>query len=294
MPTVLLAIVADYASATTICYRLGGICLDWATSSACYRIDLEDHAQPVVSLPSLPRPIFCGAAVRCEDKIFYTGGITGTFKMETREVQCLDLTGERWRTVAPMLDERRRHVALTCNGLIYVLGGFDSSAEETGRCEVYHPRTNEWKRLPSMTMPRTNHTGVVFNNRLYVFGDICEYLDTCAKTLEWKQCANTRRRMWHRATALRGGAIAVVAIGTSTTTAVELYNPVTDSWSSADWQLPRAFADDFIIHYQDGKVYILHDEVESCYYTLDLDLGSTVWSTHTRPFSTHTAQYVFT
>ena len=97
-----------------------------------------------------------------------------TFITNTTEV--LSETGI-WTTGAELNVPRWGHAAATMGGMIYVVGGCDTTFSWTtcshplGSAEVFDPITNTWKLLlNSMSRPRGRLTAAVYNNMLFAIG----------------------------------------------------------------------------------------------------------------------------
>src|SRR5436190_896637 len=68
-------------------------------------------------------------------------------------------TGDRdsWQTLAPMPAARQELSSAVLNGLIYVIGGYDSAGQSTSSVFVYHPQSNSWSTAASL--PIANNHG---------------------------------------------------------------------------------------------------------------------------------------
>ena len=51
-------------------------------------------------------------------------------------------SGGSWQTLAPMPAARQEIATAVLNGLIYVIGGFDSAGQSTSSVFVYNPQSN--------------------------------------------------------------------------------------------------------------------------------------------------------
>merc|ERR1711872_444076 len=60
-------------------------------------------------------------------------------------------------------------MGVAIDGLLYVVGGWDGSKILTSG-EVYNPVTKEWKDLPDMITPRSNHSLAVVQGKLVALG----------------------------------------------------------------------------------------------------------------------------
>jgi len=88
----------------------------------------------------------------------------------------LPVSAQTWTTRASMPTARAQAaVVLAPDGLIYVIGGYDSASESTGLTSVqaYNPTTNTWSTkasLPNATRGATATVGL--DGKIYVFGGL--------------------------------------------------------------------------------------------------------------------------
>jgi hypothetical protein len=106
----------------------------------------------------------------------------------TNTVEVYSAETNSWTSATPMNIARSGHffAADDVSGVIYALGGVDSSAEYLSSVEVFDLKTNQWTALPSMPTPRAGLGAVVLESKLYAVGgcggtaplDACEALST--------------------------------------------------------------------------------------------------------------------
>src|SRR6186713_1925087 len=75
-----------------------------------------------------------------------------------------------WRTLAPMPAARQELATAVLNGLIYVIGGFDSAGQSTSNVFVYNPRSNTWSTAASIPIVNNHGAAAVVNGQLFAFG----------------------------------------------------------------------------------------------------------------------------
>ncbi len=138
---------------------------------------------------------FRGAAVALPDgRVLVTGGDAGFSSRTTAELY--DPASGTWSAAAPMAEAqgRYRHTAtLLPDGRVLVVGGWGTTTGPLASAEVYDPASNTWTATSSLSVARYAHT----------------------------------------ATLLKDGTVLVVGgiNGPTTPGVVELYDPVTGTWS---------------------------------------------------------------
>lgn len=134
---------------------------DSVTTVTSYNIETNTWNADYPPLPG-PRQHVGGAVV---DSTFYViGGREDGIEQYRDTVYALDLNApSEWRTLAPMPTARGGLACATLKQEIYCFGG-EGNPESPGlifnETEVYNTRTDEWKSLPPMAVPR-HGTGVV-------------------------------------------------------------------------------------------------------------------------------------
>jgi hypothetical protein len=139
---------------------------------------------------------------------------------------------------------------------MYVIGGRTATSTLLTTSDCYNipwnSEENEQKyvQIAPMKSSRHYHVGVLLKNRYYVFGGMrghhfinnCEYLDLASQT--WHSITplpDTITLKLQCAFALNTTTIAVCGGSVedmSTTCKVQLFDTMTDTWSSANWSLP--------------------------------------------------------
>lgn len=143
-------------------------------------------------------------------------------------VERLDLDGaeaEKWVPMPPMVTPRRGHVATVVGRYLYVIGGQDdtavvSSDTDTSGCIALVERFDgvRWSSMQPMSEGRSEHTAVVHEYWIYVFGGIGEkrgeILATAEKydssTGEWSGLPPMGHPRWGHTTVAVGDCLYVV------------------------------------------------------------------------------------
>lgn len=150
--------------------------------------------------PQLPQPNNHGMAAGVNGKIYLIGGQMladdppGT-NSYVSTVYELDPARGTWVAKASMPTARSSGVAVVHDGKIYVAGGRPPREKDFA---VYDPTTDRWETLPELPTQRNHFTGAAIDGRIHVVGG-------------------------------RQG----LGLGTSMTTAHEVYDPQTRSWTTA-------------------------------------------------------------
>lgn len=169
-----------------------------------------------------------------------------------------------WTSLPPMPHPRSELAAAVVDGWIYVVGGFGGSAQ----VECFHPASGTWATAPDLPQG-VHHPGVAsLDGVLYVAGG---YADAGPAT-DALWAFSPESGVWEARTPMSTarGALGLAAVdgrllyavggaeerlGGSVTGAVEIYDPVTDTWSSgASMPTPR---EHLAVTSGDGIVYAI-------------------------------------
>ena len=113
-------------------------------------------------------------------KIYVFGGM---IKSSNKIRSCfqLDTTNCTWQKVARINHVRCFAACTTFKGNIVISGGWGEDYRDKNTTESYDTFGNFWKQLPSMLSPKSGHSLVEVNNKLFAVGGIgvyrCEVLD---------------------------------------------------------------------------------------------------------------------
>ena len=198
----------------------------------------------IASMP-MPRNRHGSAAVT--GRIYVMGGErAGEGRLSSAEVYDAGV----WSDIAPMSTARIGFTATAIDTRIYVVGGTESSTNYLSSAEVYDTETDVWSGIVSMSGPRDSHAAAAVGTRIYVMGGTPdgfgatvtnseEVFDT--ETGVWSAIASMSTVRNSAAAAAVGTRIYVLGgsnmetaqqTGNSAMNSVEMYDTVTDSWSS--------------------------------------------------------------
>jgi N-acetylneuraminic acid mutarotase len=169
------------------------------------------------------------------DKIYIIGG-GETYESALARIDVYDTLTHTWSTGADMLTPRIYLSIVVLDGKIYAIGGnkgTENNEIPTTTVEVYDPATDTWTPKADMNQPRKYLGACVLNNKIYVFGGKGGGHGNC---VTWP---------WH----------------------VEVYDPVTDTWTEASKTPTRVLVGHSVVPFND-KIYvsggIMHDNSTVC------------------------------
>ena len=131
-----------------------------------------------------------------------------------------NINTDSWAIKAAMPTPRWGFATVAYQNKIYCIGGFLSNSTVTGVNEIYDPSTNTWETKASMSTPRCSLSANVVDGKIYLIGGDAQ--------------------------------------GSSTTTTVninEVYDPSTDSWTSAS-AIPSA-VDNYASAVAYDRIYVI-------------------------------------
>jgi hypothetical protein len=134
------------------------------------RLDRVQRFDPAreswTTLPRLPEPVRAAAGAARGGQFLVLGGTTP--RGGGRQVFIYDVASRRWRTGPPLPRALYNHSAVTVGKRVFVLGGYDTDAEELR--SVYALDGARWR--PVAPLPRPVHAfgAVVFRGEIWVIG----------------------------------------------------------------------------------------------------------------------------
>jgi N-acetylneuraminic acid mutarotase len=159
-----------------------------------------------------------------------------------------DPSTNTWSSAGNMIDPRVWHTAtLLPSGKVLAAGGYGAS-DGLASAELYDPSTNTWSSVGSMINARVGHTATLLpSGKVLVAGNYTSFASAASAELydpttnTWSSAGNmTNGHDHHTATLLPSGKVLVaggyggVNTGVASNTAsAELYDPSTNTWSSA-------------------------------------------------------------
>jgi N-acetylneuraminic acid mutarotase len=172
------------------------------------------------------------------------GTLNATTQLSSAELY--NPTTNSWSSGGSLANARTSHTAtLLQNGQVLVAGGFGLTGELSS-VEVYNPTTNTWSAAGSLADARQVHTATLLQSGqvLVVGGFGLSSILSSAElynptTNTWSAAGSLAvAREGHTATLLKNGQVLVaggiteVDGGSTLASTVELYDPVTNTWSS--------------------------------------------------------------
>ena len=149
-----------------------------------------------------------------DEKFYVLGGCIGSDCRigTTNQLEMYNPAQDAWVTKSAMPTARAQVAAAAVGGKLYVVGGFSACPPcfpQFGTLEVYDPANDTWDTKTSMPTPREGASAAAIGNRLYVVGG-------CVRSVPSGACPATDK--------------------------LEVYDPVTDSWTTkASMPTPRIF-----------------------------------------------------
>ena len=196
-----------------------------------------------------------------------------------------------WVTKASMHISRTNAVAVTVNGIVYVIGGSQKyNTSDTGfsyisinSTEAYNPSTDTWVDKAPMPTSRDALGAAVFQRKIYCFGgrnvtkdysistNLNEVYDTKTNSWETKTPIPTARSDFQASEVdekiyLIGGRIESESSSiTEISAQVEIYDPTSDTWAIGS-PIPTAVAG-YASAVLDGKIYVISGVTRDSTYT---------------------------
>jgi len=232
------------------------------SSTLCY-IPSEDKWYKLSRLLST-RNFFSHAISVCQGKLFFIGG-----NRDGCPAERYDPLVNTWSPLESFKQKIKFCTVVTFQGLLYVMGGVEQKENKRlNTVQRYNPDTNLWQVVSSLSSPRSSVCAVATGNHLYAIGgrsdvelvNIVERFDSkekawylVAPTLECRvgACgAAVSEKVF-----LFGGFSSEVEY--SHTIFCEIYDPVTNMWSSiANAVTPRVYAS--AVSFK-GDIYVCGD-----------------------------------
>ena len=185
------------------------------------------------------------ATLLSNGRVLVTGGFNGTVRLATS--QSYDPATGTWTATGAMATGRTTHTAtLLSIGKVLATGGHIASANSTATCELYDPVAGTWAATGTMATPRGNHTATsLLNGKSLAAGGYNRNTGVAVSATELYNPATgtwtttgllAAARNFHTATLLLNGKVLVAggapdALQYASLASVELYDPVTGTWT---------------------------------------------------------------
>ena len=153
-------------------YILGGMSKSKRGFSLENRVEVfNTKTHEVTFATPLPAPTRINTAVFYENHIFVMGGTAFKNKqLKPRGLLAIyDIVEKKWKRGQNM-PKAKATKAVERNGLIYTVAGYDRVTSLTG-FDQYNPKTNQWKKMPSLPVGISAHSVTLHKDKLYAFGD---------------------------------------------------------------------------------------------------------------------------
>lgn len=184
------------------------------------------------------------AVADLDGKVYVLGGYPST-RVSVRTVQVYDPSTDSWELTTPLPRPVNHPMAASVNGKLYFIGG-QVSASGGGPflddVREYDPVTKEWTQRADMPTRRSGGVAAVIDDKIYVAGgrpsrghDFAAY-DPATDT--WTELPDLPTDRNHTAGAAIDGRMYIVGgrfgagFSSAMTNALEVYDPVTNEWSS--------------------------------------------------------------
>lgn len=241
------------ATGQNVLFMAGGEYPDGAVSKAAWRFDPALNVWCEVAPMNVARSEVALAAL--DGCVYAVGGWDGSSRLAC--VECYNPACNRWEIVQPMKVPLTCPAVATLQGKLIVSGvvhveidstatlikcGYNSEegdgTEDSVQC--YDPRTDSWKEITPMLMPRSGAAACVFDEKLYVIGgwhvseentDKVECFDP--RTNTWRFCKSMKERRYKPGVAVVGSKIFVFGGEESWDqhhATMEVYDAQADMW----------------------------------------------------------------
>ncbi len=227
-----------------IVYVVGGYTAPWIFHTENEAYDPQSNTWSTKAPMSTARDLSGTNGVVVDGKMYVIGGNAGSssgFGSCTDANEAYDPVTDQWTARAPMPTARCHVAAVAVNGLIYVIGGVNTSGSIRYQLvEIYDPLTNSWTSGPPMPTAREHATAAVIDGVIYVAGgqklsgplNTLEAFDPKTKTWTTKPSLPAPRQQ-HQAAVVDGLLfIAGGSSGPALATAIDVYDPATNSWNT--------------------------------------------------------------
>ena len=214
------------------------------SSTWCY-IPLENKWYKLADAPCKLRFISKTICVH-HGKLFRIGGNKTDYPVE-----CYDPSQNSWSAQKSIQQIFRFSSVVTFLGFLYVIGGVDEHSNWLGTVKKYSPDTNMWQVVPSLSYPRSSTCAVADEKHLYVIGGISN-----SGSLDVVERYDPKEKAWHSVASTlekrvsAGGAVVSQKLyvfgglhgkNYSDSNFCEIYDPITDVWSSVAIALCTVF-----------------------------------------------------
>ena len=120
----------------------------------------------------LPIPLEHTAVSKYNGKLYVVGGYTviDDKRTPTDKLFSYDPSTDKWTELKSMSEARGALTANFVDGVLYAIGGEDSSLNTLKKTEAYDPTTDTWSTKSPMHTPRHHIVSVADDGKIYVIG----------------------------------------------------------------------------------------------------------------------------
>jgi N-acetylneuraminic acid mutarotase len=118
----------------------------------------------------LPQKMDHVAADKYNGKIYVVGGIFGKENNKSHRLFIYDPTIDKWQEGKQMPTARGALTANFIDGILYAVGGLNSTDSTVSTNEAYDPTTDTWTTKAPMPTARDHAASAVVDGKLYVIG----------------------------------------------------------------------------------------------------------------------------
>ncbi len=150
---------------------------------AMARVDVYNPATDMWGkAPNMPTRRDPGDVTVVNNRLYVIGGWppAGAGRHALTVIEAYDPISHQWEKKKEMLALRFSFSTAVVRDEIYLIGGFPQQQiprEYLATVDVYHPRTETWRDIPSMPTPLRPFGAVTVNGKIYVFGGAGEGLE---------------------------------------------------------------------------------------------------------------------
>jgi N-acetylneuraminic acid mutarotase len=152
-------------------YIIGGVDLLEGGKTDIVRVfDIKSNQWSIA--PPLPIPLDHVGVSTDGSRIYVVGGFAAgdMARRPSDRLFIYDPIQNNWQEGTPMPTARGALTADFINGVLYAVGGINSSHIPVATNEVYDPVSNSWSETTPMPTARHHHTSAVANGQLYIIG----------------------------------------------------------------------------------------------------------------------------
>jgi len=126
------------------------------------------NAPPWTGIANYPVPIMDNTADTLDGKVYSVGGFNGGAIIANGYVY--DPGNNSWSAIASMADAREKPAAAFANGLLYVVGGWDTNGVPDPKLEIYDPGADSWTTGANVPTAFAAASAVTVGDKIYVIG----------------------------------------------------------------------------------------------------------------------------